>query len=51
MLEVTILFATHRRLLVEKLATHVAIMDAGTLQAVLPARAALTRRDVKELLF
>ncbi len=50
-LETTMILSTHRDLLVRELATHVALMEEGTIAGIYPRREALKRRDITALLF
>ncbi len=47
----TMLIATHRRFLVEELATHVAVMDAGKISGFYARDEALASSDVRGLVF
>jgi energy-coupling factor transporter ATP-binding protein EcfA2 len=47
----TMLIATHRLLLVEKLATHVALMEKGIVTGFFEKTEALRKKEVRELLF
>ncbi len=50
-LPTTMLIATHRRFMVEEVATHVAVMEEGRITRFYERNRALKRRDVQMLLF
>ena len=50
-LEVTMLIATHKRFLVEKTATHVALMQDGQIAGFFTKEEALSHRHINDLLF
>ncbi len=50
-LDTAIIFSTHRRFLVERVATRVAVMEEGRVVDVLPAGKALKSRHVRDLLY
>ncbi|MCU0846219.1 MAG: energy-coupling factor ABC transporter ATP-binding protein [Spirochaetes bacterium] len=50
-LSTTMLIATHRRFMVEEVATHVAVMEEGRITGLYERSKALKRRDVRMLLF
>lgn len=47
----TMLIATHRRFIVEELATHVAVMDNGLIAGVYEKKDGLKKREIRELIF
>ena len=47
----TMLIATHRRFMVEEVATHVAVMEEGRIMGIYEKKKALKMRNVQDLLF
>ncbi|MGV7931086.1 MAG: energy-coupling factor ABC transporter ATP-binding protein [Spirochaetota bacterium] len=50
-LPTTMLIATHRRFMVEEVATHVAVMEEGRIMGIYEKKKALKMRNVQDLLF